>query len=123
MRTPVRYIAEKRLVLDTLTERLQGTVPARLAHERQQLRTAQNRLLAAGRGNLHRARLRFTQTVASLDAMSPLRVLSRGYAVATKGRTGRGRDRCGGAEGRGCAAHPICKGAADCRVIHTEEEQ
>ena len=26
-----------------------------------------------------------------------------------KGRTGRGRDRCGGAEGRGCAAHPICK--------------
>lgn len=41
VRTPVRYIAEKRLVLDTLTERLQGTVPARLAHERQQLRTAQ----------------------------------------------------------------------------------
>ena len=26
-----------------------------------------------------------------------------------KGRTGRGRDRCGGAEGRGRAAHPICK--------------
>ena len=26
-----------------------------------------------------------------------------------KGRTGRGRDRCDGAEGRGCAAHPICK--------------
>ena len=49
VRTPVRYIAEKRLVLDTLTERLQGTVPARLAHERQQLRTAQDRLLAAGR--------------------------------------------------------------------------
>ena len=123
VRTPVRYIAEKRLVLDTLTERLQGTVPARLAHERQQLRTAQNRLLAAGRGNLHRARLRFTQTVASLDAMSPLRVLSRGYAVATKGARGAVVTDAAALK-EGDALHiRFAKGAADCRVIHTEEEQ
>ena len=123
VRTPVRYIAEKRLVLDTLTERLQGTVPARLAHERQQLRTAQDRLLAAGRGNLHRARLRFTQTVASLDAMSPLRVLSRGYAVATKGAQGAVVTDAAALK-EGDALHiRFAKGAADCRVIHTEEEQ
>ena len=123
VRTPVRYIAEKRLVLDTLTERLQGTVPARLAHERQQLRTAQDRLLAAGRGNLHRARLRFTQTVASLDAMSPLRVLSRGYAVATKGARGAVVTDAAALK-EGDALHiRFAKGAADCRVIHTEEEQ
>ena len=123
VRTPVRYIAEKRLVLDTLTERLQGTVPARLAHERQQLRTAQDRLLAAGRGNLHRARLRFTQTVASLDAMSPLRVLSRGYAVATKGARGAVVTDAAALK-EGDALHiRFAKGAADCRVIYTEEEQ
>ena len=123
VRTPVRYIAEKRLVLDTLTERLQETVPARLAHERQQLRTAQDRLLAAGRGNLHRARLRFTQTVASLDAMSPLRVLSRGYAVATKGARGAVVTDAAALK-EGDALHiRFAKGAADCRVIHTEEEQ
>ena len=123
VRTPVRYIAEKRLVLDTLTERLQGTVPARLAHERQQLRTAQDRLLAAGRGNLHRARLRFTQTVASSDAMSPLRVLSRGYAVATKGARGAVVTDAAALK-EGDALHiRFAKGAADCRVIYTEEEQ
>lgn len=55
--------------------------------------------------------------------MSPLRVLSRGYAVATKGARGAVVTDAAALK-EGDALHiRFAKGAADCRVIHTEEEQ
>ncbi len=84
-RTPMKYIEEKRLLLTQTEERLFSAVPVRLETERNRLNGLQQRLLAAGQSGLHRRKLRFAQTVATLDAMSPLRVLGRGYAVATKG--------------------------------------
>ena len=77
-RTPMKYIEEKRLLLTQTEERLFSAVPVRLETERNRLNGLQQRLLAAGQSGLHRRKLRFAQTVATLDAMSPLRVLGRG---------------------------------------------
>ena len=45
-----------------------------------------NRLAAAQNRNLSAARQRYIQSVAKLDAMSPLKVLTRGYAMAENDR-------------------------------------
>lgn len=56
--------------------------------------------------------------------MSPLRVLSRGYAGRDKGAHGARCVTDAAALKEGDALHiRFAKGAADCRVIHTEEEQ
>ena len=123
VRTPVRYIAERRLTLDTLTERLEQTIPERLRQERQRVETASHRLLAAGKSGLDKRRLRFAQTVTALDAMSPLRVLSRGYAVATKGKRGAVVTDAAALKAGDTLHIRFAKGAADCRVLDTEEEQ
>ena len=44
----------------------------------------QNRLLAAENQNIARHSQRYIALTAKLDAMSPLKVLSRGYAMTTK---------------------------------------
>ena len=48
------------------------------------LQLLQGRLLAAQNRELSRAQQRYVANVAKLDAMSPLKVLSRGYAMAQK---------------------------------------
>lgn len=60
LRSPTGYLEERRLLLDSLSARLAS------AQERR----------------LHESRERFIRRAAMLDAMSPLKVLSRGYAVA-----------------------------------------
>ena len=122
LRTPANYIAEKRLLLDQMADRLCAALPARLTREEQKLAVLRQRLLSAGQGGLHKRRLRFAQTVATLDAISPLRVLARGYAVATKGKRG-AVVTAAAALKEGDTLHiRFAKGAADCRVTDTEEE-
>jgi len=58
--SPRYYIEDRRIRLDRSTERL----------------------LAAMQGKVYKSRERFTHLAASLDAMSPLKVLGRGYAIA-----------------------------------------
>ncbi len=48
------------------------------------LELLENRLMAAQNQNLARARQRYVGLISKLDAMSPLKVLTRGYAVAAK---------------------------------------
>lgn len=122
LRTPAKYIAEKRLLLDQMADRLCAALPARLTREEQKLTMLRQRLLAAGQGGLHRRRLRFAQTVATLDAISPLRVLARGYAVATKGRRGAVVSDAAALKAGDTLHIRFAKGAADCRVTDTEEE-
>ena len=122
LRTPAKYIAEKRLLLDQMADRLCAALPARLTREEQKLTVLRQRLLAAGQGGLHRRRLRFAQTVATLDAISPLRVLARGYAVATKGKRGAVVTDAAALEAGDTLHIRFAKGAANCRVTDTEEE-
>lgn len=122
LRTPANYIAEKRLLLDQMTDRLCAALPARLVREEQKLTVLRQRLLTAGQGGLHRCRLRFAQTVATLDAISPLRVLARGYAVATRGKRGAVVTDAAALEAGDTLHIRFAKGAANCRVTDTEEE-
>ncbi|HIV97988.1 MAG TPA: exodeoxyribonuclease VII large subunit [Candidatus Agathobaculum stercoravium] len=122
LRTPVKYIAEKRLLLDQMADRLCAALPARLTREEQKLTVLRQRLLAAGQGGLHRRHLRFAQTVATLDAISPLRVLARGYAVATKGKRGAVVTDAAALKAGDTLHIRFAKGAANCRVTDTEEE-
>lgn len=122
LRTPANYIAEKRLLLDQMTDRLCAALPARLTREEQKLTVLRQRLLAAGQGGLHKRRLRFAQTVATLDAISPLRVLARGYAVATRGKRGAVVTDAAALKAGDTLHIRFAKGAANCRVTDTEEE-
>ena len=122
LRTPANYIAEKRLLLDQMTDRLCAALPARLSREEQKLAAMRQRLLAAGQGGLHKRRLRFAQTVATLDAISPLCVLARGYAVATKGKRGAVVSDAAALKAGDTLHIRFAKGAANCRVTDTEEE-
>ena len=122
LRTPANYIAEKRLLLDQMADRLCAALPARLTREEQKLAVLRQRLLSAGQGGLHKRRLRFAQTVATLDAISPLRVLARGYAVATKGKRGAVVTDAAALQAGDTLHIRFAKGAADCRVTDTEEE-
>ena len=122
LRTPAHYIAEKRLLLDQMADRLGAALPARLGRESQKLAVLRQRLATAGQGGLHRRRLRFTQAVATLDAISPLRVLARGYAVATKGARGAVVSDARTLKAGDTLRIRFAKGAADCRVTDIREE-
>jgi exodeoxyribonuclease VII large subunit len=62
---PMTAVTDRRLLLDYTQQKLTAAVERRLNGERQQ----------------------FAKLSAGLDAMSPLKVLGRGYAVAQKGKT------------------------------------
>ena len=122
-RNPTRYIAEKRVLLDRMADRLLAAFPAYLAREEQKLTLLRRRLLAAGRDGVQRRRLRFARTVATLDAISPLRVLARGYAVANKGVRGAVITDASMLKTGDMLHIRFAKGAANCRVTDIEEEQ
>ena len=58
-----------------------------LLQRRKSLEILKNRLLSAENQNIHRSKQRFIGLTAKLDAMSPLKVLTRGYAM-TQDETG-----------------------------------
>jgi exodeoxyribonuclease VII large subunit len=108
---PARALADRRLRLDDLTERLIRAVEQKIADRRRALETARTRLtpvhprarLAAVRARLQlldrdlrragrsvpeRGRERLGRLAARLNDLSPLAVLQRGYALARKGPLG-----------------------------------
>lgn len=69
--------------LDALRKKRVLTDPLAFVQDRRmQLDFAQQRLAAAGQSRLEREERRFARNAAALDAMSPLKVLGRGYAMA-----------------------------------------
>ena len=78
-----RQIKAGRLHLKALSESPALKSPtAYLNQRRQSLQLLQNRLVAAQTQTIERRRRRFVEQTAKLDAMSPLKVLTRGYAMA-----------------------------------------
>ncbi|MBP8808010.1 MAG: exodeoxyribonuclease VII large subunit [Kofleriaceae bacterium] len=80
---PRAQIASRRAALTALEQRLTSPA-ARIAAGRRALDGYAARLAAATRRGLERRRASFAAAVARLDALSPLRVLERGYALATR---------------------------------------
>jgi exodeoxyribonuclease VII large subunit len=62
LQSPMSYIEDRRIQIDRNAERM----------------------LSAMQGQMHKKRERYARLAASLDAMSPLKVLGRGYAIAKR---------------------------------------
>ena len=78
-----RQVKLSRLRLDTLSKARALTEPTAYMQERRlYLDQLQSRLDMQATRHLERARARFVQLTASLDALSPMKVLGRGYALA-----------------------------------------
>ncbi|HEX6617211.1 MAG TPA: exodeoxyribonuclease VII large subunit [Gemmatimonadales bacterium] len=74
---------EVRRQLDDLAARMAGALGGRTRLGAEQVERAGDRLQAAMTATLERRRQRLARLSAQLDALSPLRVLQRGYAVPT----------------------------------------
>jgi len=106
-----------------LGEVLQRLSPARMASQasrsRVRLTVGGAALEAAARARLDEARGRLAVAAAALDAMSPLAVLGRGYALATDARGRVLRTSRGVSAGEGVRVR-LAEGALRCRVEETE---
>jgi exodeoxyribonuclease VII large subunit len=83
-------LGAERLKLERLSGRARRHDPrAQLGRDRRALEALGTRLAGTARRWLHDRHARLGQLTARLDAMSPLAVLARGYAIALSERTGR----------------------------------
>ena len=82
--TLLRQLKASRRQLNMLTSSPALKSPYEYIHKRRKdLLLLQNRLVATQNNQILKAKHRFTGLTAKLDAMSPLKVLSRGYAMST----------------------------------------
>lgn len=78
-----RQVKAGRLHLKALSESPALKSPTAYLHQRRQaVLLLKNRLNAAGTQTVERKKRKFVEQTAKLDAMSPLKVLTRGYAMA-----------------------------------------
>ncbi len=76
------YMQQQSTRLHTLSQRLQGASPQqRHAAAEQELKMLQNRLAQAMERRLRREEATLQKEAARLDALSPLKILARGYAL------------------------------------------
>ena len=122
LQSPENYLADRRQTLDVLTEKLGRTMANRLTKEAGQLALCRQRLSTAENAVLAGKRKRLETSAARLDAMSPLKVLSRGYSITENNR--------GAAIVSASSLHPgdhitirFHRGSADARVEQVREEQ
>ena len=84
-RRATQSVAERRATLEALTRRLYTRHPrAVLAGARADLGPLNVRLASAARRRLSRAEARLASAATRLDGLSPLTILGRGYAIATR---------------------------------------
>lgn len=119
-------VSERRSALGALERGLVASHPkTQLAGDRSRLERATQRLDAAGRHLLDRRNARLATLAARLDALSPLKVLGRGYAVVTQEVEGQTRlvvDAEALEVGREVTAR-FARGRASLRVESTEAEE
>lgn len=86
LRSPSVYLDDRRQQLDETTERLcRGTMQA-INREKSLLAAKQMMFMNAFEGALQKNRQKVETMAARLDAMSPLKVLSRGYSITENDR-------------------------------------
>lgn len=78
-------IQDRRLVLDDLRRRMGLALRGEAVHSRQLLSAQEKRLPLAVRNQAAQRRGKLERLSAGLDALSPLKVLGRGYAIARMG--------------------------------------
>ena len=121
LRSPMEYLEDRKLQLDSATERLARSMSLRCGLARTELLRRQERLPGAWRTALNTRQKTAGTLTARLDAMSPLKVLSRGYSVTenTDGRIIRSAEELQPGE---IIRIRLSRGAAEATVDHIMEE-
>lgn len=86
LRSPEEYLGDRRQQLDSLTEQLAKAMAAQLREGRNQLLLRQQQLKPAFGSALEKKHRETATIAARLDAMSPLKVLARGYSITENDR-------------------------------------
>ena len=122
LRTPRHLIAEKRRTLTQHTERLLLRSPKyRVDELRAELLYCGEKMQSLVENTMLVKRNNLSERIAALDALSPLKVLTRGYAVARDAAGLAVRD--GGTLRAGDELSlQFAKGGATCRVLETRSE-
>jgi exodeoxyribonuclease VII large subunit len=80
-----RDIKHRRQLLASISEKRVLQSPKYYIEDRRiQLDRSTERIMSAMQGQIYKKRERYSRLAASLDAMSPLKVLGRGYAIAKR---------------------------------------
>ena len=116
-----RLGAEREKLRQLTGRRVLQDPSAYLADRRIALDHAQALLLSAYRGRLTRERARLGSAAAALDAMSPLKVLSRGYAIAETADGGILRSKAGASAGDRLRLL-LADGELPCLVLEEEKK-
>jgi len=104
------------------SKRVMTDPAAHIDNRRISLDHVRDRLVAAEERNLASAQQRFVGLAAALDAMSPLRVLGRGYAIAEDGQ-GRAIKSVKSLSPGDALTVELCDGRADCLVRAVKENE
>lgn len=81
LRSPMQYLEDRQLQLDNLTGRMGRAMQTQLGSAREKLSRRQEQLPKAQLVQLSGKHRQLETMAARLDAMSPLKVLSRGYSI------------------------------------------
>lgn len=87
-RDPFAVLASRAQTLDTLHQRLSAAIPNKFKTDRLRLDQARSRLVSTAPSITRGAKQRTGTLIAQLEALSPLKVLSRGYSAAFEESTG-----------------------------------
>ena len=115
------FIEQRRLRLDALKTRLEGTLGF-VERLKSRLEAASARLNGAADASLAARKNEYVRLAAKLDALSPLKVLSRGYAIALDAEGRAVKDARGVAVGERMTVK-LNSGALGCRVEESYGEQ
>ena len=115
------FIEQRRLRLDALKTRLEGTLGF-VERLKSRLEAASARLNGAADASLAARKNEYVRLAAKLDALSPLKVLSRGYAIALDAEGRAVKDARGVAVGERLTVK-LNSGALGCRVEESYGEQ
>lgn len=118
-KTPIRYLEEKQILLDRTTDALSDAMQAMLHKKRSDTAALRASLDVQMNKSLSSKTLRFARGAATLDALSPLKVLGRGYSVAM--RDGSIVSDAHMLKKEDLITIRFAKGEADCTVISTTE--
>ena len=115
------FIEQRRLRLDALKTRLEGTLGF-VERLKSRLEAASARMNGAADASLAARKNEYVRLAAKLDALSPLKVLSRGYAIALDAEGRAVKDARGVAVGERLTVK-LNSGALGCRVEESYGEQ